>query len=404
MRIKTYIYLGACLLLCGITAVASWASSEEEVRENLQQLIATKQCPSCNLRGAALTRMDLQGANLQGADLSGAKLSLTNLSNADLRNAVLQNAVLGGADFAGADLRGVDFTGAQLAGAYLKEAIHDKELIQDKTSESEAQPQAEEDNEAGSEKLDPMSSGMEEKPVSPVIEEKQEEVASEDSSGSETPVSGDLEPQQERKKEEKKKPPVTLPDIEERAATNVRPKELVPLEEIQQIETVPESENSAVTQQEELSEDLPEPVQSEEEVAEVSEVAPAEQVGTYTVETFAQSRARLQAIVDKLHEKKRCVACDLAGADLRGQDLKEVDLERADLSGAQLEDADLHSANLKGVNFTDANLKNADLRKVDLYLADFTNANLTGAQLKGALIDSTEFTGAIGAKLEAAQK
>ncbi|MCW5210801.1 pentapeptide repeat-containing protein, partial [Desulfobulbus sp. N3] len=129
-----------------------------------------------------------------------------------------------------------------------------------------------------------------------------------------------------------------------------------------------------------------------------------QQGGAYTVETFGQSRARLQTLVDKLHEEKRCVSCDLAGADLADNDLEEVDLERADLSGAQLEKTDLRTANLKGVNFTDANLKNADLRGADLYLADFTNADLTGAQLQGALIDSTTFTGAVGAKVEAAHE
>ncbi|WPD24547.1 MAG: pentapeptide repeat-containing protein [Candidatus Electrothrix scaldis] len=128
-----------------------------------------------------------------------------------------------------------------------------------------------------------------------------------------------------------------------------------------------------------------------------------QQVGAYSVETFAQSKARLQGLAEKLLDKKRCVSCDLAGIDLKGKDLEEADLERADLSGAQLENADLHSANLKGVNFTDANLKNADLRQADLYLADFTNADLTGAQLEGALTDSTDFTGAIGAKLDVAQ-
>ncbi len=132
--------------------------------------------------------------------------------------------------------------------------------------------------------------------------------------------------------------------------------------------------------------------------------AAQQQVGAYTVETFAQSRARLQTLVDRLHEEKRCVACELAGADLAGEDLEEVDLERADLSGAKLEGTDLRAANLKGVNFTAANLKNADLRKADLYLADFTDADLTGAQLQGALVDSTTFTGAIGAQVEAAQE
>jgi hypothetical protein len=153
---RAYISLGACVLLCGITAVKSWASSEEAIQKNLQQLIASKQCPGCNLRRTDLTRMDLQEANLQGADLSEAKLSLANLSKADLKNAVLRGASLGGADLSGADLRGADLTDAQLAGAYLREAKLDKEIhkkIQDKPSTPEVQaPFEDETSETGDEK------------------------------------------------------------------------------------------------------------------------------------------------------------------------------------------------------------------------------------------------------------
>jgi uncharacterized protein YjbI with pentapeptide repeats len=478
MKKNTYISLGACLLLCGITAAESWASSEEEIQKNLNQLIATRKCSGCDLREAVLTRMDLRGADLQGADLSGAKLSLTNLSKADLKNAVLRNAVLGGTDFAGADLRGVDFTGAQLAGAYLKEAILDKELIQSTPSEPEAQALPEERNEGRTEELastprevdlsEPVSSeagedvsalevavaSMEQVTEEEIHQEDEEKVAdqsasvsavSEQANTSEDPEeviveSVATEPLAILQQEEKKKDAVALPEIERRTATTVRSKDLVPLQEIQQIETVEEEEQLAVTQEEETTEVLPDvesekdeiPVVPPEIAREEKQSAPQpdaaaaqkehglwnkmnslfgsedekkaeadskdgeEQARAYTVETFAQSQIRLRSLVETLLEKRRCVACNLAGADLRGKDLEEVDLERADLSGAQLEEVDLRASNLKGVNFIDANLRNADLREADLYRADFTNADLTGARLDKALLDSADFTGTIG--------
>jgi hypothetical protein len=119
------LFILVALLVLPVTSTESLASSQEESQKNLNQLIATKKCPGCNLRKAVLIRMDLQGADLQGANLSQAKLNLTNLSQANLRNAILRGAVLGGADFSGADLRGADLTNAKLAGAYLKEAIRE---------------------------------------------------------------------------------------------------------------------------------------------------------------------------------------------------------------------------------------------------------------------------------------
>lgn len=95
------------------------------VEKNFQQLVETNSCPSCDLAGAMLNRIDLSDANLEGANLAGASLYLANLSGANLRNANLQGAGLGGADLAGADLRGANLTGAVLEGAYLKGALMD---------------------------------------------------------------------------------------------------------------------------------------------------------------------------------------------------------------------------------------------------------------------------------------
>jgi len=512
---KKYIYLCACLLLCGTAASAeSLGSSNDDIQKNFNRLVTTKKCPGCDLKGAVLTRMDLREANLQGADLSAAKLSLTNLSKANLKNAVLRGAVLGGADFSGADLRGVDLTDAQLAGAYLKEALLDQEITPEKSYEPEELPEAlpeEADLPETSTLVSPLppveelitpepdavapapaaeeeevlpstvpSADLGEEALRPAENPADTSAGIEESNAVLTPSEPSELPEQSAKKtaqesREKKKEAVRLPelpDIEGRAATTVRPKELVPiaeaqivdsgqadnlpdalpdtdtaqaesktagLDDIPVIDTTPEEEKGgienkdselslwdtftslfgsdtaekektekAVTQSGAAKKEVPDLKASEMKVVaqkkkDVQSTA-QQQVGAYTVETFGQSRARVRTSVDKLHKEKSCVSCDLAGADLADKDLEEVDLERADLSGAKLEKTDLRAANLKGVNFTDANLKNADLRGADLYLADFTNADLTGAQLQGALIDSTTFTGAVGAKVEAAHE
>ncbi len=489
MKKNKYMSLCACLLLCGTAASAeSLGSADEGIQKNFNRLVTTKQCPDCDLRGAVLTRMDLQEANLQGADLSEAKLNLTNLSKANLKNAVLRGAALGGADFAGADLRGVDLTDAQLAGAYLKEALLDQEITPEKPYEPEELPEAlpeEVELPEASTQILPLPSAqelitLEPEPdaVAPAAEEEESlpsaEIPADASAGIEesSAVFAPSQPSElpeepvktVQKFREKKKEGVRLPDIEGRVATTVRPKELAFIAEVQivdpdqadnlpdtlldtakaegksaglddipVIDTASEQEKSGAEDEEtELSlwntfaslfssdtaekEEKGVPSTAQQQAPMISAQVPAQpesneeragtgqQVGAYTVETFGQSQVRLQALVDKLHEEKCCVSCDLAGADLAGKDLEEVDLERADLSGAQLEKTDLRAANLKGVNFTDANLKNADLRGADLYLADFTDADLTGAQLQGALLDSTTFIGAIGAKVEAAQE
>ncbi len=137
---------------------------------------------------------------------------------------------------------------------------------------------------------------------------------------------------------------------------------------------------------------------SEQAVETVSTPAPGETL--YTVATPEQANIDQQLLIEQLFDRKGCVACDLAGVDLSDRNLDGFDLERANLQGANLEEADLNEANLKGTNLSGANLKNADLREADLYLADFSNADLTGARLSEAMIDSTDFTGAVGVNLE----
>ena len=67
-------------------------------KNQVKQLLETKQCPECNFSNANMKGLDLQGFNLQGANLEGANLSGAKLANANLKNANLNRANLTGAD------------------------------------------------------------------------------------------------------------------------------------------------------------------------------------------------------------------------------------------------------------------------------------------------------------------
>ncbi|WP_051305813.1 pentapeptide repeat-containing protein [Desulfogranum mediterraneum] len=129
---KYSLFAFSCLVVGGLAVGVSAAplgSTRPPVQENFKQLVATRQCPGCDLAGAVMTRMDLAGANLAGANLAGAKLFLADLSGANLQNSNLQGAALGGADLAGADLRGANLTGAVLEGAFLDTALIDGAIV-----------------------------------------------------------------------------------------------------------------------------------------------------------------------------------------------------------------------------------------------------------------------------------
>lgn len=101
-------------------AIAVWGFASAALAENLEhvrQLLATKQCPKCELSNAGLVLANLGGANLSGANLNRANLSRAQLGGADLKQADLTSASLFGANLGGADL-----SGANLAGADLREA------------------------------------------------------------------------------------------------------------------------------------------------------------------------------------------------------------------------------------------------------------------------------------------
>jgi len=767
---KIHALLIVCTLVAGFSAnsfAAMVGSSRPVAQENFQKLIKTNECPSCDLAGVVLTRVDLSGANLEGANLAGAKLNLADLAGANLKNANLQGAKLGGADLAGADLRGANLTGAVLEGAYLKDAQLDGSIILDKPYESEELPDVSEkkyqDDQtrgknvpytqdvviedrrdltgassqeptdlqvqeeetataadttessatASSKTLVPMADAVvhtpdpeksvtveeqtepapvkdesaaeaaedtgiwgsitsffggdsqepgdeatvaepaeqivdqpaEEIVVSPVeevvvIEEVQPEtesvaemVSEEKTLESEEIVIAEVEPvgappvvvtveetvpEPSVTVEEKPEPAPVVDDSAAEAAEDAgiwgsitsffggdsqesgdevavvepvdqepaeqivdqpaeeivisRTEEVVVTEEVQpetesiaemvseekileseetiivevesvvaseepvtaeeevvvesvepaaepsaaelkqdvasedkeddsgfwssvtsiftssddekeagqesvekgsvevatqvdesvadisvrtgedelppdadvrtmieQIEGVPSEPEVEVVQQEVISETVveePAVVEDSDQIVavdaektglessgaavpaagstvsdmieqieadQVPEPAPQDDM-VYSVQTPEQAKFKQQMILERLLDEDRCVACDLAGVDLSGKNLNEVDLERANLQGANLEGINLNEANLKGVNFSDANLKDADLREADLYLADFTGADLTGAKFEEALIDSADFTDAIGANLEGAIK
>jgi serine/threonine protein kinase len=81
------------------------------------QLLTTRECRNCNLRGA-----DLSGTNLRSVDLKGADLRGANLRNADLRSSSLENVNLTDADLRNADLRGADLKDADLTATKLEGA------------------------------------------------------------------------------------------------------------------------------------------------------------------------------------------------------------------------------------------------------------------------------------------
>jgi len=86
----------------------------------VQQLLKTRSCRKCNLRGANLSNLDLSHADLQGANLSHANLSQTNLSHANLAGANLYLANVQQANLAAANLSQANLASAKLAKANLQ--------------------------------------------------------------------------------------------------------------------------------------------------------------------------------------------------------------------------------------------------------------------------------------------
>src|SRR6476661_2266508 len=105
-----------------LSAIAPIAPAPAENIQHTQQLLATRQCPNCDLSSAGLVLANLTGANLKGADLRLANLSRANLTGADLSGANLSGTSLFGVNLTGANLTGANLSGADLRSAYLSDA------------------------------------------------------------------------------------------------------------------------------------------------------------------------------------------------------------------------------------------------------------------------------------------
>ncbi|MEC4806614.1 MAG: pentapeptide repeat-containing protein [Jaaginema sp. PMC 1080.18] len=105
-----------------ITALSWLTPVRAENLQHTSQLLATGQCPNCDLSRAGLAMANLSGANLEGADLSYANLSQANLMGANLMGANLTGTSLNGANLSGAVLVGANLLGTDLRAAYLVDA------------------------------------------------------------------------------------------------------------------------------------------------------------------------------------------------------------------------------------------------------------------------------------------
>ena len=118
-----------CLALTFTTALATTAIADNF--QDLSQLLSTKKCPLCDLRGAGLVMVNLTRADLTGADLSGANLSQADLTGANLAGANLTGASLFGANLAGANLNGAITDGTDFREAYFDRATFINTKLED---------------------------------------------------------------------------------------------------------------------------------------------------------------------------------------------------------------------------------------------------------------------------------
>ena len=84
-------------ILQGMQNTVSKDARAQTVQDNINTLISTNSCPSCNLTGADLSNANLSGAVLNNANLSGAKLNSANLTNANLNGVILSSTNFSGA-------------------------------------------------------------------------------------------------------------------------------------------------------------------------------------------------------------------------------------------------------------------------------------------------------------------
>jgi hypothetical protein len=124
-----------------LVMVPAWIAQADSAKDkDLQKLLTTKSCESCDLRGVSLIGVDLSSVSLINADLSGAqlqgsKLNAANFSGADLSGANLTEVSAVGTSFVGANLQKTMLTKASLvytnlAKAQLNDAILQKTDLQ----------------------------------------------------------------------------------------------------------------------------------------------------------------------------------------------------------------------------------------------------------------------------------
>ncbi|VXD13289.1 pentapeptide repeat-containing protein [Planktothrix paucivesiculata] len=119
--LSTTVFGAATVLLLGL-GVTTPAYSQNP--NDLKQLLETRFCQGCDLRGANLSGAHLIGVDLRDANLTGANLANINLEGADLTGANLTSANLEGAflnqtEFNDANLNGANLTNANLIQAQL---------------------------------------------------------------------------------------------------------------------------------------------------------------------------------------------------------------------------------------------------------------------------------------------
>ena len=102
-------------------------ANAQTVQQNINTLLTTNECISCNLVGALLTGADLMLSNISGSDLTGATLTAADLSGSTMIGVILNNANLIQANLNGTSIiEGATLIGANLTGA----AINDATLTQ----------------------------------------------------------------------------------------------------------------------------------------------------------------------------------------------------------------------------------------------------------------------------------
>ncbi|OIP70636.1 MAG: hypothetical protein AUK43_08690 [Oscillatoriales cyanobacterium CG2_30_40_61] len=122
--LSTTVFGAATVLLLGL-GVTTPAYSQNP--NDLKQLLETRFCQGCDLRGANLSGTHLIGVDLRDANLTGANLTNINLEGADLTGANLTSANLEGAflnqtEFNHANLTNANLTDANLVQAQLEGA------------------------------------------------------------------------------------------------------------------------------------------------------------------------------------------------------------------------------------------------------------------------------------------